>query len=186
MPDLMNTHRALLERWRKSMNLVGPGDVGVHFDDCTLALAGLEPKGHWVDLGSGAGFPGLVLAALFPDLRVDLVDSRQKRCVFLEAVLGEAGVGPERVTVHRTRAEQIEGPYDGLVARAFTAPEVVMDYAQTLLRPGGLVVLFLQDDAEVPQRDGFEPFHVEHYAVDGKQRKAATLRRKLDSSAPVG
>ncbi len=182
----MNTHRALLERWRKSMNLVGPGDVGVHFDDCTLALAGLEPQGHWVDLGSGAGFPGLVLAALFPELKVDLVDSRQKRCVFLEAVLGEAGVAQGRVTVHQARAETIEGPYDGLVARAFTAPEVVLDYAQSLLRPGGLVVLFLQDDAQVPVREGFASFHVEHYTVDGKRRKAVTLRRKLDSEAAVG
>ena len=87
MSDLLSTHRRLLERWRKSMNLVGPGDVQVHFDDCQLALATLTPEGHWVDLGSGAGFPGIPLAATWPELRVDLVDSRKKRCWFLEQVL---------------------------------------------------------------------------------------------------
>ena len=172
----MQTHRQLLERWRKTMNLVGPGDVGVHFDDCRLALAGLEPQGHWVDLGSGAGFPGLVLAALWPELKVDLVESRQKRCVFLEQVLGQAAVPRARVRVLKQRAETLGGPYDGLVARAFTAPDRVVAYAAELLRPGGLCVLFLQDDAAVPEADGFEVFHVEHYEVDGKARKAVTLK----------
>ena len=173
----MQTHRALLEQWRNTMNLVGPGDVGVHFEDCRLALAGLEPTGHWVDLGSGAGFPGLVLAALWPELQVDLVESRQKRCVFLQQVLGQAGVPASRARVLKQRAETLDGPYDGLVARAFTAPDVVVDYARKLLRPGGLCVLFLQDGADVPAADDFEVFHVEHYGLVGKRRKAVTLRR---------
>lgn len=179
MPDLMETHRDLLARWRKSMNLVGPGEVEVHFDDCRLALAGLSPEGRWVDLGSGAGFPGLVLAALWPELEVDLVDSRQKRCVFLEAVLGEAGVPPDRVRVIRGRVEDLPdgAGYAGLVARAFKGPDVVLDFARRLLRAGGTVVLFLQDEAPVPDDPDFEVFHVERYEVDGKRRKSAALRR---------
>ena len=177
LSDLMNTHRQLLERWRKSMNLVGPGPIDVHFDDCTLALSGLQPVGHWVDLGSGAGFPGLVLASLWPELQLDLVDSRQKRCVFLEAVLAEAGVPSSRVQVLRQRVEDLTGPYDGAVARAFAAPERVLEFAERLVRPDGLVVLFLQADTEPPERTGFELFHVEHYEVQKKRRKAVTMRR---------
>ena len=175
----MDTHRSLLARWRKSMNLIGPGEVEVHFQDCLLALEGLEPTGHWVDLGSGAGFPGLVLAARWPELRVDLVDSRQKRTVFLEQVLGEAGVSRERVRVLRTRVESLPADqgYDGLVARAFKAPDTVLGFARDLVRPGGRVVLFLQEDGEVPAVDDFETEQTTPYEVDGKRRKSVVVRR---------
>lgn len=83
MPTLAETHRRVLEQWRGAMNLVGPGPIAPHFADSEAALAGLDPVGRWVDLGSGAGFPGLVLAAMYPSVAVDLVDSRKKRCVFL-------------------------------------------------------------------------------------------------------
>lgn len=178
MPDLLRTHVELLERWRQSMNLIGPGPVSEHVEDCDRALAGLRPEGHWVDLGSGAGFPGLVLAARWPELRVDLVDSRRKRCVFLEQVLGTAGVPPERVRVVQARVEDVPGPYDGVVARAFAPPEEVLAHADRLLRPGGLCVLFLQADADVPLPAGFEVFHVEPYRLGDKARRALTVRRK--------
>lgn len=183
MSELLDVHRALLARWRKSMNLVGPGPLDPHYDDCDAAIGWLEADGHWADLGSGAGFPGIVLAARFPDLRVDLIDSRRKRCVFLQQVLGEADEDPGRVSVHCLRVENLQGPYDGIVARAFAPPPAVLDHAARLLRPGGTAVLFLQADAEVPEDPRFEVFHVEHYGVDGKARKAVGLRRLLAHSA---
>jgi 16S rRNA G527 N7-methylase RsmG len=177
---LADVHRAHLERQRHVMNLVGPGDVAFHFEDCRLALTGLQPTGHWVDLGAGAGFPGLVLAALHPSLRVDLVESRRKRCVFLEHVVLEASEGA-RIRVLPVRAETlVPGSYDGVVARAFAAPAVVLDHAARLLRPGGTVVLFLQDDADPPTDPRFAVFHVERYAVDGRERRAVALRTKVD------
>ena len=174
--DLLTVHRELLERFRRSMNLVGPGPVEVHFEDSALALAGLEPTGHWADLGSGAGFPGLPLAARWPALRVDLVDSRQKRCTFLEHVLEEAEEDPARVRVICGRVEQLDGPYDGVVSRAFAAPQVFLDHAARLLRPGGTAVLFLQDDASAPADQRFEVFHVEPYRLGPKRRKAVSVR----------
>ncbi|MDP6932876.1 MAG: class I SAM-dependent methyltransferase, partial [Myxococcota bacterium] len=86
------THRDILERWREAMNLVGPGPVDVHFLDAIHAVQGLEARGRWVDLGSGAGFPGIALAARHPRASVLLVESRQKRAAFLEQVVGEAGL----------------------------------------------------------------------------------------------
>ena len=176
MPDLVATHRQLLARFRKSMNLVGPGDLQEHFDDSDRALQRLQPTGHWVDLGSGAGFPGIPLAARHPDLRVDLVDSRQKRCTFLQMVLEEAEVPPERCQVYCQRVEDLAGPYDGVVSRAFAPPPDALAHAQRLLRPGGLCVLFLQAGATVPIPEGWEVIDTVPYVVGSKARKAVTLR----------
>ncbi|MEZ4322971.1 MAG: RsmG family class I SAM-dependent methyltransferase [Myxococcota bacterium] len=172
---LLEVHRDLLERWRKVMNLVGPGPLDVHYEDCERALVGFEPRGRWADLGTGAGFPGIPFAARFPDVQVELVDSRQKRCRFLEEVVAEAGA--TQVTVRRARHEELEtGAYDGVMSRALTAPDAMVDAARRLLVPGGTAVLFLQDDAPVPEAPDFEVFHVEHYEVEGKHRKSVALR----------
>jgi 16S rRNA (guanine527-N7)-methyltransferase len=173
--DLIETHKSLLSRWRSSMNLIGPGDVQEHFDDCRMALSWVQPTGHWVDLGSGAGFPGIPFAASHPDVRVDLVDSRRKRCVFLDQVLGTAGISPDRVAVHCMRVEQLTGPYDGVISRAFAQPPAVLKHGARLLNPGGQMVLFMQAEASVPEHPDYELFHVEHYALGAKCRKAVGL-----------
>lgn len=157
------------------MNLVGPGPIDVHYTDSDRALATLEPTGHWADLGTGAGFPGIPFAARFPDCTVDLVDSRMKRCRFLLEVLAEAGA--DGVEVVRSRHEALPaGRYDGIMSRALSAPEVMLDVARRLLVPGGTLVLFLQGDAQTPEAEDLKMFHVEHYEVEGKRRKGAYLR----------
>lgn len=181
MSDLLKTHRRLLAQWRKTMNLVGPGDLSEHYDDAEralrwLATSGLPLAGRWVDLGTGAGFPGIVLAAMYPELEVDLVDSRSKRCAFLNRVLTEAQIDPKRVRVHCTRVETLPaGQWDGVVSRAFAPPPEALGHARRLLVPGGTALLFLQEDTEAPQVEGFEVFHVEHYEAGGKRRKAVGL-----------
>ena len=176
---LVDHHLRLLARFRRSMNLVGPGPLEPHVVDCREALAVLGPleglEGDWVDLGSGAGFPGLVLANDAP-VAVDLVESRAKRCVFLEQVIGEAAAAGERVRarVLRQRVESVGGPYDGVVSRAFAPPPVVLGHGARLLRPGGRLVLFLQEEAVVPESDVFSVEAVRSYVVPGER----TLRRK--------
>lgn len=171
---LLDAHRTALERFRASMNLVGPGPVQPHFDDCTAALQGLEPEGHWADLGSGAGFPGLVFAAMYPEVRLDLVDSRQKRCIFLEEVIARADAWG--IDVLCTRIEELDQRYDGLLARALAPPEQVVDWAEVLLRPGGHLVILLNEGQELPEREGWTVTEVP-YTVDGKARKTARLVR---------
>ena len=113
---------------------------------------------------------------MWPSLHVDLIDSRRKRCTFLEHVLEEAGVDPQRVRVICDRVERVDGPYDGVVSRAFAAPEVFLEHAARLLHPNGVAVLFLQGDADVPQDERFDVFHVEPYRLGSKHRKSAALR----------
>ena len=76
-----------------------------HYLDCLLALATLDPlPGPWCDLGSGGGFPGLVLAAARPEREIFLVEATEKKCAFL----AEAAValGLDRVRVMNARAEE--------------------------------------------------------------------------------
>ena len=170
-------HRELLERYRQVMNLVGPGPIDPHYQDAHAALEGLEPSGHWADLGTGAGFPGAVLAARFPQITVDLVDSRRKRCVFLEEVLATAGVD-DGVQVRCMRLEGLEpGRYDGITSRALAAPEAMLDIGRRLLKPGGTLVLFLQDDARPPVAEDYEVVSERTYAAGDKGRRVAVLRR---------
>lgn len=171
------SHRRLLEQFRGSMNLVGPGPIEVHFTDCQRALEGLQPTGGWVDLGSGAGFPGLVFADRFPDVPLELVDSRRKRCWFLDHVLADAG--RTDVVVRCQRVEDLpDAHYDGIMSRAFAPPAAVFAHAARLLRPGGVLVLFLQDEAEVSGPAGFERTGAHRYRVDGKARRSEAWRTR--------
>jgi 16S rRNA (guanine527-N7)-methyltransferase len=173
--QLLAVHRELLEQWRTRMNLVGPGPIDVHYTDAERALAGRELTGHWADLGTGAGFPGIVLAARHPRVRLDLVDSRRKRCVFLEECVHRSGA--TGLEVRCTRVETLpDAHYDGVVSRAFAPPPAVFEHARRLLKPGGQIGFFLQDDTRLPAAEDFEHVAETPYVVDGKSRRSVWLR----------
>jgi len=169
--SLREAHAAALEQFRYSMNLIGPGKAAMHFQDCDRALDGLAPSGRWVDLGCGAGFPGLVFADLFPEIELQLVDSRRKRCWFVQHVLDTAR-RPD-VSVRCQRVETLESAhFDGVMSRAFAPPPAVFEHARRLLVPGGTLVLFLQDEADISGANGFEKVDVQPYTVSGKARRS--------------
>ena len=163
-------HLALLERWRRAMDLVGPGPLEPHFADAAAAVSWLEPFGRWADLGSGAGFPGVALAARHPDLSVTLVESRQRRLAFLDQVVAATGLTGLEVFHGRTEALD-DGSFDGVISRAYRPPPDFLADARRLLVSGGTAVLMLAQQ-DVPEVAGLEVFHVEHYALDDRARRA--------------
>lgn len=168
-------HLALLERWRKALDLVGPGPLEPHFDDAAQAVSWIKHPGDWADLGSGAGFPGISLASRHADFRVFLVESRSKRATFLEQVVSESGL--KNATIMRQRTEEIpDASFDGVISRAYKPPADYLVDAHRLLRPGGVAVLLLAQQ-EAPVVAGLEVFHVEHYRVDGRPRAAVGYRK---------
>jgi len=115
----------------------------VHVNDSLTALE-LEPvrrAQRIADLGSGAGFPGIVLAVALPAAEINLIESQRRRCEFLRRVSALAGIENARVIC--TRAEEWrEGlnANDAVVARALGPVPVVLEYAAPLLRVGGSLV----------------------------------------------
>ncbi|MFT6378299.1 MAG: 16S rRNA (guanine527-N7)-methyltransferase [bacterium] len=187
--DLLTTHRTLLEQWRKTMNLVGPGPLSEHYADADESLSILaEPTGHWADLGTGAGLPGIIFAAMFPQVSLDLVDSRRKRCIFVGQVLMQADLeGHAPRTVHCQRVETLpDATYDGIVSRAFAPPPAVLDHADRLLKPGGFVLLLLMGDAEIPSDRRYSVVREHSYTLPGRDPRRSVLLQRVNAavSAP--
>ena len=174
LDDALEVHRALLERWRGAMNLVGPGPTAPHFDDARVAVADLNATGRWADLGSGAGFPGIALAAAWPEAEVWLVESRERRCVFLDQVIAAAKLDNARVM--RTRVEDLAPGFHGVISRAYKPPLAYLSDAARLLAPGGRAALLTGDEA-LGALDGWEPLDERRYVLDGSVRWRRVLRR---------
>jgi 16S rRNA (guanine527-N7)-methyltransferase len=117
----------------------------VHVAD---SLSGLEvpelaAAGAIADLGAGAGFPGLVLAAALPDARVDLVESVSRKCEFLARAIERMGIGNARVLCERAEvlaAGAGRESYDAVTARAVGPLATLAELASPLLRQGGVLV----------------------------------------------
>jgi 16S rRNA (guanine527-N7)-methyltransferase len=121
--------------------LIGPRETerlwDRHLLNCAVIDELLPERGEVVDIGSGAGLPGLVVAMVRPSLRVVLVESMLRRCAFLEECVGELGL--ENVRIVRARAEDLAGTMsaDIATARAVAPLDRLAGWAAGLLRPGG-------------------------------------------------
>lgn len=144
---------ALLEQLARARTLgfLGPVPLEQHVEHAQgflLALA--EVTGRVVDLGSGGGIPGLVVAVERPDLELVLVDSRAKRCQFLLSAVDHLAVSAQVV---EGRAEAIgrgplRGTADAVVARSFGPPATTAECGAPFLRTGGLLVVSEPPDAQ--------------------------------------
>lgn len=169
-PDQMEDlerFRALLVDWNSRMNLVGPATLADfwsrHAWDSAQLLA-LAPEARtWADLGAGAGFPGVVLAALGkgrPGFEVHLVESLTKRCRFLEAVVTELDLP---ASVHNARAESLSLRCDVVTARAVAPLSRLFGYAAPYLRRGAQGLFLKGQDvaAELKEATRYWDFEAE-------------------------
>ena len=148
--EQLNVYAAMLLDWNRRMDLtsVSDSDTGIrHFLDSLLPLReeGLFPEGaRIIDVGSGAGFPGLPIAIARPDLRVTLLEAQGKRCQFLNAVIDALNL--QNVAVIQDRAETLgrvtdhRESYDRAVARAVAPLNVLCEYLLPFVRVGGMAL----------------------------------------------
>lgn len=146
--DRLKAYRELLVRWQARINLVAASTLADawrrHFLDSAQLYRLIEPKtARLYDIGSGAGFPGLVLAVMgLAD--VHLVESDRRKVEFLREA---ARITATRVSLHPRRAETLApGDADFVTARGCASLPELLDLAKPILRPGG-TCLFLKGNS---------------------------------------
>ena len=147
--SLITYEKELLE-WNQKFNLTAIRDVESirvkHFLDsfsCVLAWQGTPPR-NMIDLGTGAGFPGLALKILYPNMKLTLVESVGKKAMFCQHIVSVLGL--EHVNVVQARAEDLgQNPqhrekYDWAVARAVANLSILSEYLLPLVERGGTML----------------------------------------------
>jgi len=144
----LHAHYLELARWNRTLSLIGPGTAGEiverHYGESLAALPLVPKEGELVDLGSGAGFPGLVIAAARPRLAVTLVEARERKWAFLQAAARRAAL-PVRCLNARVGLPLPTGlpaAVDRVTLRALRLEPPVLGALADRLRPSGSLLLW--------------------------------------------
>lgn len=149
--ERLKHYAALFAKWAKAINLVAPSTKddlwSRHFADSAQIFQLNPSPSNWLDLGSGAGFPGIVTAIFLAELKdgwVDLVESNHKKASFLRTVLAETNA---RGAVHTVRIEQapsvITNKINSISARALAELPLLLDYCSPWMIDQSGVVAYL-------------------------------------------
>ncbi|WP_419410162.1 16S rRNA (guanine(527)-N(7))-methyltransferase RsmG [Primorskyibacter sp. 2E107] len=142
------TYLSLLETWNRKINLISPTTIRDawtrHFIDSVQILDSYQPRsGIWGDLGSGGGFPGLIVAILcaerFPETKAVLIESDLRKCTFLRTVIRETGIDAKVLSDRIETAPPLDA--QSISARALAPLPVLLGYVNRHLAPGGTAML---------------------------------------------
>ncbi|MBQ3487323.1 MAG: 16S rRNA (guanine(527)-N(7))-methyltransferase RsmG, partial [Clostridia bacterium] len=153
--DRFEIYQRLLAEWNERMNLTAitdPVEVAEkHFADSLAALPYLKPGMQVIDVGTGAGFPGVPLLIMEPKLELTLADSLNKRLTFLDALLKELGL---TATLVHGRAEDLgqnrlyRERFDAATSRAVANLPVLLELTTPFVKVGGSAIAYKGDAAE--------------------------------------
>jgi len=173
----------LLLRWQTKTNLVAPSTLDTlwtrHIAD-SLQLLALAPDARiWVDLGAGAGFPGLVLASALadsPGAVVHLVESNSKKAAFMREAARQMGVAAE---VHVVRIEDFAGNLkvtpDVVTARALAPMKALLELAFPLLKTGAKGLFLKGQDVDAELTEASKYWNVEANLVPSKTESQSRI-----------
>ncbi len=198
----METFAALLARWGKQFNLTArpedPAALAFHITDCAslLALQGkasclrgcLDSGREVADIGSGCGFPGVVLASGCA-ARVVLFERRRKRAAFLRIVVAALSLDNAEVSTTALPNAQVLPRFDAAVGRAVALPEEFFSLAHGVLSEGGVAILYATRNQEIglarARRLGFCNSQKLDYQLGPgvKERTGALNQRKTANSS---
>ncbi|HEX4332117.1 MAG TPA: 16S rRNA (guanine(527)-N(7))-methyltransferase RsmG [Usitatibacter sp.] len=134
-------HLELVEKWNRVHNLTAVREteqmVSLHALDSLSILPQLEGARTLVDVGTGAGLPGIPLAIARPAMNVTLLDASHKKCAFLQQGKTELALGNVTVVCERVESWKPEAKFDVVVSRAFAELADFIEQAKHLVAPGG-------------------------------------------------
>ena len=160
VPERLRAYADLVRSWSDRLDLVAPGDLaqleGRHLDDSLRLLPLLDelPPGPCVDVGSGAGFPGIPLA-IAGTRTWRLLEPRRRRAAFLEEVVRDLELPCEVLALTAEEAaadERLASGHACAVARALAPPARAFELLLPLVSPGGRAVVFVGRDAILPPK----------------------------------
>ena len=180
---------ALLRKWQPAENLISPKTLPEiwrrHVADSAELVPLFPETRRWLDLGTGAGFPGLVVALVGPPgTSVDLIESNTRKCAFLRAAIRETGAP---ASVHEGRTEALlaawKRPVDRIVARALAPLARLFELAEPLMGKGVPAAFHKGEDfrmeiAEASQSWNFDLIQHDSRVGEGVILEIANLRRK--------
>jgi len=179
----LEIYESLLRRWQAKINLVSASTLEQvwlrHFADSAQIRAAAPQIARWADLGSGAGFPGLITALLLkstPDACVHLIESDQRKAGFLRAVSRETAA-PAIVHAERIEAAlpNLAGQIDGVSARALAPLSGLLRLAEAPLKKGAIGVFLKGEDwrDELTATDALDSFDYE--SAESRSRSGARI-----------
>jgi 16S rRNA (guanine527-N7)-methyltransferase len=154
------TYVSLVVRWGRRINLTGRPEAASFIqrqlpDGLVLAerLFKAQAPFSLLDVGTGAGVPGLVVGLLCPHVKVTLVERNQRRCSFLRTAIFELGIRCDLLdtSLERVASQLLSAQVSLACSRATWPPPSWLDRAQHLVGSGGQVVAFLSGDADEPR-----------------------------------
>jgi len=171
----LTTHFSLLLKWNQKINLTSirkPEEIATrHFEE-SLFLTKLlpQPNGLLMDVGSGAGFPGLPLKIVWPGVETVLLEPNQKKATFLKEAIRSCGLGGIEVRAERLEdavGTQLAGRAHLVMMRAVAPTAAVLTNLSRLLAPGGRIALFVGETsvttlAARPEFDWNRPEPIPH------------------------
>lgn len=188
---LMN-YAKLLEEWNEKINLTAikePDDVeNKHIIDCLLLAGQPEIQNEIIDVGTGAGLPGIICKIARPEVSVTLMEPTKKRAVFLEECNDKLGLDCDIITERAEEAarKQYREKFGVVTARAVAALPQLCEYCLPLLKPGGYFLAMkgevaseVREAAEAIKILGGGQAEVREYSLpDGSQRSIVVIKKE--------
>jgi len=133
-------YKELLIKWNNSFNLTSVKNTEIvthHFLDC-LAVIPFIKSSTLLDVGTGAGLPGIVIAIVNPDIKVSLIDKVGKKITFIKRIIAELEI--KNIETYHERVELLtsEEKYDGIISRAFSNMEVFIESTKHVIKSQGV------------------------------------------------
>lgn len=191
----------LLTKWNEKINLTAitdpEGIVVKHFLDCALLLTAvkLPEKARVVDVGTGAGFPGMVLKILRPDIEITLMDGLNKRLVFLDEVAVVLNLEVKTVHLRAEEAGKNQGyreRFDLATARAVSRLNVLYEYCLPLVKVGGTFCAMkgpsaAEELSEAKRAGGIlggGKAEIKETTLTGEEKRCFVITKKISQTPP--